>query len=748
MTGSRGISPTEQSPVAQPARARQSRRYGFACCNCRHRKVKCDGVLPACGKCVLSREQCTYNKRPSLAYAVNLQHQLKAYQERFEQLRTAKDGDRDALLEKPVTTGPLQGCSTSDFSPPPVVESATHGSDEDSSSLQEETSIGTDGQLCFYGSTSLYHISPSDGHRSSTLYSKGRETGAPHARLEQQDAMTAFLAKIPSSLLDNLLYTYWCWPHHLHCVLIKKIFIRDLENLGPFVTPFLLSAVLTQAARYSTRSDAAEVGRHFAKQARKLLDLDIDRGSSIATIQGLLIFSARECACGRTSQGWLYSGMAFRMARDLGLHLAPKKLSPLCPHFSDEDLAVRNQIFWSCYTWDKTISLCLGRTPAITNVIELPRPDTLLDGLDADEEIWEPKAFQGSLFGGLMQHRAFSSSRFVAYCELCVITHDVLDKLYVHRHRMEKDQSMARYLDQTLEKLDEWCVRLPRDLLVQDDSKSMECPPLHILLLNLVYQTVVILLCRPYRVSSETAKARCTRAAQMTDSLFMLHVRRFGFRCVTWLQTYTMFVACTINVKDLKENREQDNTMSNADLARATSARLDFGLEILRQGGKSTPSAGRCAAIVAQLLSNAGSTCVNTRHVSQQGAEILESDLQNDEWQLEITSLDPQPQRETTQADKTLATVPNVPFNKQHAGTESRTASDLMHPGGNVQGQSPEVPNSGSMLDGSITTFDVGIQSPLVSTLFGGASENLWEGGSWTLTDTEFDLNMAFNNTD
>ncbi|KAI0414669.1 fungal-specific transcription factor domain-containing protein [Xylaria grammica] len=742
MAGSRGISPVEQSPVAQPARSRQSRRYGFACCNCRHRKVKCDGALPACGKCVLSREQCTYNKRPSLAYAVTLQHQLKAYQERFEQLRAAKDAERDALLAKPVTTGPLQGCSTSDSSPPHVVDSAAHGSDEDSSSLQEETSIGTDGQLCFYGSTSLYHISPSDGHRGSTLYSNGRETGEPHARLEQQDAMTAFLGEIPSSLLDNLLDTYWCWPHHLHCVLIKKIFIRDLENLGPYVTPFLLGAVLAQAARYSPRSDAAEVGRRFAKQARKLLDLDIDRGSSIATIQGLLIFSARECACGRTSQGWLYSGMAFRMARDLGLHLAPKKLSPLCPHFSNEDLAIRNQIFWSCYTWDKTISLCLGRTPAITNVIELPRPDTLLDGLDADEEIWEPKAVQGSLFGGLMQHRAFSSSRFVAYCELCVITHDVLDKLYIRRHRTEKDQSMARYLDQTLEKLDEWCVRLPRDLLVQDDSKTMECPPLHILLLNLVYQTVVILLCRPYRASSETAKARCTRAAQVTDTLFMLHVRRFGFRCVTWLQTYTMFVACTINVKDLKENREQDNTMANADLARAASARLDFGLEILRQGAKSTPSAGRCAAIVAQLLNNADSTRVNPRQVGQQGAENFESDLQNDEGQLEITDLDPQPHTETTQAVRTLETASDIHFNKQPAGNESQI------PLGNVRGQGPEALNSGSMLDGRLTTFDVGIQSPLVDTSFGGLSEDFWEGGSWMLTDMEFDLNMTYNNTE
>ncbi|KAI0975088.1 fungal-specific transcription factor domain-containing protein [Xylaria arbuscula] len=746
MTGSRGISPVEESPVARSTRAQQSRRYGFACCNCRHRKVKCDGALPACGKCVLSREQCTYNKRPSLAYAVTLQQQLKAYQERFEQLRAAKDTERDALLTKPVTTGPLQGSSASDFSPSHTSDSAAHGSDEDSSSLQDETSIGTDGQLCFYGSTSLYHISPSDGHQGNAPYSNGRETGEPHARLEQQDAMAAFLGEIPSSLLHGLLDTYWCWPHHLHCVLVKKIFIRDLETLGPYVTPFLLATVLAQAARYSARSDAAEVGRHFAKQARKLLDLDIDRGSSIATIQGLLIFSARECACGRTSQGWLYSGMAFRMARDLGLHLAPKKLSPLFPHFSDEDLAIRNQIFWSCYTWDKTISLCLGRNPAITNVIELPRPDALLDGLDADEEIWEPKAVQGSLFEGLMQHRAFSSTRFVAYCELCVITHDVLDKLYIRRHRTEKDQLLARYLNQTLEKLDEWCVRLPHDLIVQNDSRTMQCPPLHILLLNLVYQTVVMLLCRPYRASSETARVRCTRAAEMTDTLFMLHVRRFGFRCVTWLQTYTMFVACTINVKDLKENRAQDNIIANANLARAASARLDFGLEILRQGAKSTPSAGRCAAIVAQLLNNRDDTSVNPRQLGQQGAD--NSGLQNCEGQLGVAGLDTQPYTQTTQAVKARETAHDIPLDEQPACIETQQPLGPIRQGDNLQARGPEAPNSESTLPGRPSMFNAGLQSPLIDTSFGWASENLWEDRSWILMDLEFDPNVTYSNAE
>ena len=92
----------------------------------------------------------------------------------------------------------------------------------------------------------------------------------------------------------------------------------------------------------------------------------------------------------------------------------------------------------------------------------------------------------------------------------------------------------------------------------------------------------------------------------MIYTLFTLHFLRFGYRFVTYLQTYTMFVACTINILDYKENLTNSNPDSHAEgdgfaLAQEASARLDFGLEVLRQA-KSTPSAGRCAAIIAQLL--------------------------------------------------------------------------------------------------------------------------------------------------
>ena len=188
------------------------------------------------------------------------------------------------------------------------------------------------------------------------------------------------------------------------------------------MSPFLLSSVLAQAARYCDRPDSIQIGNHFAARALQLLPQDIDRGSQIPTIQGLLILSSREVACGRTAQGWLYSGMAFRMMRDLGLHVDPKKLGYLARQFSDEELAVRQQLFWSCYTWDKTMSLCLGRPPVIHDIIELPTRDTILDGRASDEELWVPFIAQGHALKTSPAQRALSSVRFAAYCGLASVS--------------------------------------------------------------------------------------------------------------------------------------------------------------------------------------------------------------------------------------------------------------------------------------------------------------------------------------
>ncbi|KAL1966256.1 hypothetical protein VTN77DRAFT_4609 [Rasamsonia byssochlamydoides] len=608
--------PSSDRPTRNRRDRQQTRKYGFACANCRRRKTRCNGNLPSCDRCIANNETCYFDKAPSVTYALALQDRLKTFETILERLQTASDEERLRLLDEhfskettTMTSSKLPRASKDS----PRSEIST---EDEVTELLNETSVGEDGRICFYGRTSLYHLQPEQitlAHRpsGSEVLIESRASGdatrkesiyslaAPSPALSQQTELGSIInSEISQELVNELLDVYWCWPHHLHLVLCRKIFIRDLANSGPYVTVFLLNSVLAQAARFSDRPDASKLSEYFAKKALDCLAEEIDKGSSIPTLQGLLIFSARECASGRTSQGWLYSGMAFRMMRDLGMHIHPRSLSHLVGQFSPEDLALRQQIFWSCYTWDRTMSLCLGRAPTIHDIMPVPAPETWLDGEEAENELWKPKFFKSSPSDVGVSQKSRTNSRFSAYCQLCIMIDDILDTLYSRPHAGQNQNHLSGYLDRTIEKLENWAKNLPSHLYIRAGSRAVSCPPLHILLLNLLYHATIILLCRPYRPKVAKARMLATKAAEMIDALLTLHVKRFGFRVLTYLETYTVFVGATINILDLKESKDEE--------AEAAGARLAFNMEVLRNA-RSTPSTIRCVEIIQQLVRKNGS---------------------------------------------------------------------------------------------------------------------------------------------
>jgi hypothetical protein len=108
-------------------------------------------------------------------------------------------------------------------------------------------------------------------------------------------------------------------------------------------------------------------GAAFSENAVKHLFEDIRRGyNGVPTVQALLLLSAQECGRGNRTQAWLYSGMAFRLIDDMGICVDGRRHED-AERFSVEDLEIRNRLFWSCYFWDKLISLYFGRTPVIQN---------------------------------------------------------------------------------------------------------------------------------------------------------------------------------------------------------------------------------------------------------------------------------------------------------------------------------------------------------------------------------------------
>lgn len=117
---------------------------------------------------------------------------------------------------------------------------------------------------------------------------------------------------------------------------------------GQYFSQFLLTVLCAHSARFQD----GRIGDVLISRARLLLGSEIHKPSSIPTVQALLQLSARDLAFGSISQSWLYSGLAFRMVSDLGLHHSSGKILDL-GHLTAEDLEIRRRLFWSCYFWDK-----------------------------------------------------------------------------------------------------------------------------------------------------------------------------------------------------------------------------------------------------------------------------------------------------------------------------------------------------------------------------------------------------------
>ena len=145
-----------------------------------------------------------------------------------------------------------------------------------------------------------------------------------------------------------------------------------MKTGGPYFSQALLNAVLAHSVRWCRNEPGMsellapfDNGAVFAKMAVTELFHDIEHGNSkIPTVQALLLLSAQQCGSGNRTQAWLYSGMAFRLIDDMGICVDGKRYAD-ADHFSTEDIEVRNRLFWSCYFWDKLISLYFGRSPMI-----------------------------------------------------------------------------------------------------------------------------------------------------------------------------------------------------------------------------------------------------------------------------------------------------------------------------------------------------------------------------------------------
>jgi Fungal specific transcription factor domain len=171
--------------------------------------------------------------------------------------------------------------------------------------------------------------------------------------------------------IRHLLTMYFTWHYPYFTTLSKKLFFKDF-NRGrqamansrkvEYCTPLLVNAMLALGCHFTAlpearanRDDSASAGDQFFKEAKRLIMLNDEyEKPKLTTVQALALMSVREAGCGRESKGWVYSGMSFRMACDLGINLDSGAIYGARESgLDEEEIDARRITFWGCYLFDK-----------------------------------------------------------------------------------------------------------------------------------------------------------------------------------------------------------------------------------------------------------------------------------------------------------------------------------------------------------------------------------------------------------
>ena len=363
---------------------------------------------------------------------------------------------------------------------------------------------------------------------------------------------------------------YFTWHYTYFTTLSKTLFYRDFLLGRPpdntrrkthYCTPLLVNAMLALGCHFTSHRDAREdpddsatAGDHFFKEAKRLImENDEHEKPRLTTVQALALMSVREAGCAREAKGWVYSGMSFRMACDMGLNLNSGQLTSnkhVSGNEAEED--VRRITFWGCFLFDKCWSNYMGRLPQLpTSIVTVPKFEVFPD---EDSSQWSPYTDSGFS----QAHSQPSRTRAVALqiSKLCEISNDLMNYFY-NPSEMEKNRGKSaelKLLSSIHTRLEAWRRDLPNEMEPHEEGLSS------IFIMHMFFQLLFIHLFRPFLKYTQATsplpptvspRKLCAQAAQMISKLMRLYKRSHGLRQIPNIAVYIAHAACTIHTLNL-----------------------------------------------------------------------------------------------------------------------------------------------------------------------------------------------------
>ncbi|EER25027.1 hypothetical protein D8B26_007617 [Coccidioides posadasii str. Silveira] len=561
--------------------AAKRRCVSTACIACRKRKSKCDGNTPSCAACSsVYHTPCIYdpnsdhrrkgvykqdidnlkNRNTTLQTLVEaiLNYDEDDVLDLVRQMRSSDD--LEAVAESILTRQSKKDGSKSELPSRSDEDIAAFGVPQFESELAGRISeLKLDGTVKYVGGTSnLIFLPASSDSDDSDPCLPGLSSAEP-----LDDSIRCWTTVTKSKeLIRHLLTMYFTWHYPYFTTLSKRLFYRDFVRGRPseYCSALLVNAMLALGCHFSswpaTRedpNDSATAGDHFFREAKRLiLEHDEHEKARLCNVQAFAIMSVREAGCGREGSGWVYSGMSFRMAYDLGLNVDATGIGS--NRLNDQDIDARRITFWGCYLFDKCWSNYLGRQPQLSGAqITVPKVDVFPD---EDSEMWSPYTDVGVS----QEHVQPARTRAVALqiSKLCEISSDLLSSFYnpipVNRH-MGKQEELRR-LSQLHTRLEAWRKDLPKEM----EPKDGQLP--QVLLMHMFFQLLFIHLYRPFlKYTKATSplpqhvspRKLCTQSASMISKLLRIYKRSYNLRQICNVAVYIVHSACTIHLLNLPD---------------------------------------------------------------------------------------------------------------------------------------------------------------------------------------------------
>ncbi|KAM5343319.1 hypothetical protein ACJ41O_014285 [Fusarium nematophilum] len=411
----------------------------------------------------------------------------------------------------------------------------------------------------FYGGTSLLQM-------STSTTTPPAEPGLQQANIDISTAETQPLDP-RGKTCRHLMAVFFQNVYQYNMCIYREWFLRDYAaGEGPYYSDALMYAICAVGALVSPDTTHEPLSAILAAHAQGLVLKSLDM-PDLTILQALVVLGYLEVGQGRSSRGWLYCGMAFRLTHEMGLHLDPCTWNRSSSD-SSVDREILRRVYWAVFVADKHLSLYFGRPPAlypheadVRNTIRIPYPP--------EESLLDKYISKGSSATAFEDGISFIGA-FIHQVELAKILHTMIVDVFENRRRQSTDAAAAAESAQRVhDSLVRWHSMLPQKLHWSQWTVG-KVPP-YVLHLHMLFHTAMIILHRPPRkhledeavIKSEGIEV-CYESLSATLRLLKSYGRYYRFEVLPLDFVHTLSAAAEVVMmrKYMQRSSWDDNDVS------------------------------------------------------------------------------------------------------------------------------------------------------------------------------------------